>query len=64
MGILNDLLMNSLQVIRAELKPSYGATYDGGNISYYSCGGSCEGGCGLSRCQGDCDGTSEGWEGL
>ena len=64
MGILNDKLMASLQVIRATLNPAYGVAYDGGNISYYGCGGSCEGGCGWSRCQGDCDGTSEGWEGL
>ena len=61
MGILNDMLMNSLQVIRAELKPAYGAAYEGWNISYYSCGGSCKDECGWSRCQGDCDGTSEGW---
>ena len=64
MGILNDKLMASLQIIRAELKPAYGAAYDGGNISYYSCGGSCKDECGWSRCQGDCDGTSEGWVGL
>ena len=61
MSILNDALMNSLQAVRASLQPACVGACDGIGISYYSCGGSCEGGCGWSRCQGDCDGTAKGW---
>ena len=61
MGILSDKLMASLQVIRTSLQPACAEAYGGISISYYSCGGSCKGGCGWSRCQGDCDGTAEGW---
>ncbi|MBR1486712.1 MAG: hypothetical protein IJ597_05610 [Synergistaceae bacterium] len=56
--------MNSLRIIREKFQPTCAEAYDGVNISYYSCGGSCEGGCGWSPCQGDCEGSVEGWEGL
>ena len=64
MGILNDTLMDMLKGIQESFRLSSAEAYDGVNISYYSCGGNCEGSCGWSRCQGDCDGTAEGWEGL
>ena len=63
MGVLNDMLMASLQVIRERFQPVCVEATSGINISYY-CNGNCEGNCGWSRCQGDCDGTAEGWEGL
>ncbi len=51
MGILNDMLMNSLQVIREKFQPAYVGATSGMNISYFaSCGWSCSGGC-----EGDCE---------
>ena len=61
MGVLNDMLMASLQVIRERFQPVCVEATGGMNISYFadcywSCGGSCE-----SGCDGDCTDECSGY---
>ena len=68
MGILNDMLMNSLQVIRSKFQPACVGANGGMNISYFadcnwSCSGDCSGDCEATcadDCAGYCDSSCDG----